>query len=108
MRGSFSAVWTATIAGKDAFSRDSQDLQDLHAFAPLESEVGRSDLKFAIFRTINFRYVFVFFLQNVADFSFKPVTFRCESQKFAGIAANFRYTLKLIVFHIFFRISRIL
>ena len=34
-RGSFSAVWTATIARKDAFCRDFRDLQDLHSFAPL-------------------------------------------------------------------------
>ena len=33
--GSFSAVWTATIARKDAFCRDFRDLQDLHSFAPL-------------------------------------------------------------------------
>ena len=35
LEGSFSAVWTATIARKDAFCRDFRDLQDLHSFAPL-------------------------------------------------------------------------
>ena len=32
--GSFSAVWTATIASKDAFFSIFQNLQDLHPFAP--------------------------------------------------------------------------
>ena len=36
LRGSFSAVSTATIARKDAFFRIFQDLQDSHAFAPLQ------------------------------------------------------------------------
>ena len=33
--GSFSAVWTATIATKGSFCRVFQDLQDLQTFAPL-------------------------------------------------------------------------
>ena len=35
LEGSFSSVWTATIARKDAFCRHFRDLQDLHSFAPL-------------------------------------------------------------------------
>ena len=37
-RGSFSAVWTATIARKDAFFSIFRDLQDLQSFAPLKSQ----------------------------------------------------------------------
>ena len=37
--GSFSAVWTATIASKDAFFCIFRDLQDLHSFAPLQSQI---------------------------------------------------------------------
>ena len=36
--GSFSAVWTATIASKDAFFCIFRALQDLHSFAPLQSQ----------------------------------------------------------------------
>ena len=36
---SFSAVWTATIARKDAFFCIFRDLQDLHSFAPLKSQI---------------------------------------------------------------------
>ena len=36
--GSFSAVWTATIASKDAFFCIFHNLQDLHSFAPLQSQ----------------------------------------------------------------------
>ena len=42
--GSFSAVWTATIASKDAFCSIFRDLQDLHPFAPFSS---RKVCKFA-------------------------------------------------------------
>ena len=35
LRGSFSAVWTATIARVVAFFTIFRDLQDLHFFAPL-------------------------------------------------------------------------
>ena len=34
LHGSFSAVWTATIASKDGFYCIFRDLQDLHPFAP--------------------------------------------------------------------------
>ena len=37
--GSFSAVWTATIASKDAFCSIFHNLQDLHPFAPLQSQI---------------------------------------------------------------------
>ena len=43
--GSFSAVWTATIASKDAFCSIFRDLQDLHSFAPLESQVEKNTMK---------------------------------------------------------------
>ena len=36
--GSFSAVWTATIARKDASCRGFRDLQDMHSFAPLKPQ----------------------------------------------------------------------
>ena len=36
---SFSVVWTATIASKDAFFCIFRDLQDLHSFAPLQSQI---------------------------------------------------------------------
>ena len=35
LEGSFSAVWTATIATKGSFCSVFRDLQDLHSFAPL-------------------------------------------------------------------------
>jgi len=38
LRGSFSAVSTATIATKYSFFQDFRDLQDLHSFAPLRSQ----------------------------------------------------------------------
>ena len=37
-RGSFSAVWTATIARNDSFCSIFRDLQDLQSFAPLRSQ----------------------------------------------------------------------
>ena len=37
--GSFSAVSTATIASKDAFFCIFRDLQDLHSFPPLQSQI---------------------------------------------------------------------
>ena len=43
--GSFSAVSTATIASKDAFFCIFRDLQDLHSFAPLESQVEKNTMK---------------------------------------------------------------
>ena len=43
--GSFSAVSTATIASKDAFFCIFRDLQDLHSFAPLESQVEKNTIK---------------------------------------------------------------
>ena len=46
--GSFSAVWTATIASKDAFFSIFRDLQDLHSFAPLRSQ-NLSKKSFGIF-----------------------------------------------------------
>ena len=41
LEGSFSSVWTATIARVGAFFSINffRDLQDLHSFAPLESQV---------------------------------------------------------------------
>ena len=45
LEGSFSAVWTATIASKDAFFCIFRDLQDLHSFAPLESQVEKNTMK---------------------------------------------------------------
>ena len=44
--GSFSAVWTATIASKDAFFCIFRDLQDLHSFAPLRSKKKFSEKTF--------------------------------------------------------------
>ena len=38
LEGSFSAVWTATIATKYSFCRVFRDLQDLQSFAPLRSQ----------------------------------------------------------------------
>ena len=38
LRGSFSAVWTATIATKYSFCSIFRDLQDSHTFAPLRSQ----------------------------------------------------------------------
>ena len=38
LRGSFSAVWTATIATKYSFCWIFRDLQDLQSFAPLRSQ----------------------------------------------------------------------
>ena len=38
LRGSFSAVSTATIARVGAFFHIFRDLQDLHAFAPLQTQ----------------------------------------------------------------------
>ena len=38
LEGSFSAVWTATIARVVAFFHIFRDLQDLHAFAPLQTQ----------------------------------------------------------------------
>ena len=45
LRGSFSAVRTATIARKDAFCMDFRNIQDLHSFAPLESQVEKPQQK---------------------------------------------------------------
>ena len=39
LEGSFSAVWTAAIARKDAFCSIFRDLQDLHSFAPLRTQI---------------------------------------------------------------------
>ena len=39
--GAFSAVWTATIASKDAFCSIFHNLQDLHPFAPFQSRKFR-------------------------------------------------------------------
>ena len=39
LEGSFSAVWTAAIARKDAFCSIFRDLQDLHSFPPLQSQI---------------------------------------------------------------------
>ena len=39
LEGSFSSVWTATIARVGAFFTIFRELQDLHSFAPLESQV---------------------------------------------------------------------
>ena len=44
--GSFSAVSTATIASKDAFFCIFRDLQDLHSFAPLQSQILQIFRKF--------------------------------------------------------------
>ena len=52
--GSFSAVSTATIASKDAFCSIFRDLQDLHSFAPLQSQIL---LIFRNFFRENFRIV---------------------------------------------------
>ena len=41
-----SAVWTATIASKDAFFSIFGDLQDLHSFAPLQSQILQIFRKF--------------------------------------------------------------
>ena len=38
LRGSFSAVWTATVARVGAFCNIFRDLQDLYAFAALRSK----------------------------------------------------------------------
>ena len=38
LEGSFSAVWIATIASKDAFCSMFQNLHYLHSFAPLQSK----------------------------------------------------------------------
>ena len=75
LEGSFSAVWTATIARKDAFCRDFQDLQDL-AFlctAPNSNLQSFAQLIFAIFFVI---------LQNFAEFLFRSVTFRRDFHRF--------------------------
>ena len=50
--GSFSAVWTATIASKDAFFSIFQNLQDLHFFrtAPISKFADLLKFKIADFR----------------------------------------------------------
>ena len=42
LEGSFSAVWTATIARKDSHFSIFRDLQDLHSFAPLQTQILQS------------------------------------------------------------------
>ena len=70
--GSFSAVSTATIASKDAFFCIFRDLQDLHSFAPLQSQflqIFRNFFreKFRIFSELNFCK----FLLNFCEISAK-------------------------------------
>ena len=74
LRGSFSAVWTATIARVGAFFSIFRDLQDYHPFAPFRSQflakivilfrifVEFSE-KLAIFRNFssNFGLILMFF-----------------------------------------------
>ena len=81
--GSFSAVWTATIATKGSFCRDFQDLQDLQTFAPLRFQ------KLHIFGkvckiSVKFR--------DVHDFHWILSEFRWISSRFSrnfvGIAGN--------------------
>ena len=51
---SFSAVSTATIASKEAFFSIFRDLQDLHSFAPLKSQILQIFRKFfAKFRILS-------------------------------------------------------
>ena len=53
MEGSFSAVWIATIARKDAFFSIFRDLQDLHPLAPLQSQILQiSDLCRVLYMTV--------------------------------------------------------
>ena len=62
---SFSAVWTATIASKDAFFSIFRDLQDLHSFGPLKSQ------NLQIFRNFFAKIsglIFIGFLQNLLNF----------------------------------------
>ena len=89
LRGSFSAVSTATIATKYSFFQDFRDLQDLHTFAPLRSQNfskkpskfltewkwnfifhSRFSMKFAIFRR-NFDEILPEFHRHVQEMSKK-------------------------------------
>ena len=68
LKGSFSAVSTATIATIYSFCRDFRDLQDFHTFAPLRSQkFSEKPYKFLLeifhfFRV--FRWKFAIFLRN--------------------------------------------
>ena len=68
LRGSFSAVSTATIATKYSFFQVFRDLQDFHTFAPLRSQkFSEKPSKFLLefFRFFRvFRWKFAIFLRN--------------------------------------------
>ena len=67
MRGSFSAVSTATIATKYSFFQVFRDLQDFHTFAPLRSQnFSEKPSKFLleIFIFSRFSTNFAIFLRN--------------------------------------------
>ena len=69
LRGSFSAVSTATIARVGAFFRIFRDLQDLHSFAPLRPIQEKTRPKFCRNETVSFSLQqksmnFVIFLLN--------------------------------------------
>ena len=65
LEGSFSAVSTATIARKDAFFSIFRDLQDLHSFAPLQTQkLSKQLLSISRFLLRNSQHVH-FFLKFV-------------------------------------------
>ena len=63
--GSFSAVWTATIARKDAFCSIFRDLQDLHSFPPLRTQnFSKSFVNFWLFSKLFTKFSFFSFVGN--------------------------------------------
>ena len=71
LEGSFSAVSTATIARVGAFFQIFRDLQDLHAFAPLQTQnISYFHQKFEDFSSNfrNFANVHLFFFVFLTDF----------------------------------------
>ena len=71
LKRSFLAVWTATIASKGSFCRVFQNLQDLHSFAPLQSQ--------------NLQIILQFFSRKFPDFC-KILLIFCEiSAKISNI-----------------------
>ena len=69
LRASFSAVWTATIARKDAFCRDFQNLQDLHSFAPLRPQNLQISRFFFAENFANFDKFLQIFTENQQNFN---------------------------------------
>ena len=73
LQGSLSAVWTATIARKDAFFSIFRDLQDLHTFAPLQSQKFSKIYYFnlAIFWRLNTHFSAFFEIYKIITLNFQ-------------------------------------